>query len=283
MNNRIIGVIGAGQMGAGISAVFALNGFQVQLVDTEPDALLAADKNIFNQLQNFLTENSSSNVISETISRIDFQNSLTSINDLLFVIEAVPENLDLKINLYKSLSSILRPDTVVATNTSSFPISALAQGLLNKERFIGVHFMNPALKMPLIEVIPSVFTSKKTLKNVQEILKCLKGKQWIASADKPGFVVNRLLIPMINQAFVMLGDRIATSRDIDTAMEKGANFPMGPLRLADFIGLDTCLAIMEVLNSAFPDSGYMPAALLKDYVLQGKLGQKTKEGVYKYE
>lgn len=280
MNNKIIGVIGAGQMGAGISALFALNGFKVQLVDTAPESLSNANKNIFNQLQKLPGKNSSSEVI---VSRISFQNNLTSINDLELVIEAVPENLGLKINLYKSLSSILRPDTPLATNTSSFPISVLAQGILNKERFIGVHFMNPVLKMPLIEVIPSVFTSAKTLKSVQEILNCLKGKQRIISADKPGFVVNRLLIPMINQAFVMLGDKIATREDIDTAMEKGANFPMGPLKLADFIGLDTCLAIMESLNSAFPDSGYMAAALLKDYVSQGKLGRKRKEGVYKYE
>ncbi|MCP5322470.1 MAG: 3-hydroxybutyryl-CoA dehydrogenase [Candidatus Paracaedibacteraceae bacterium] len=283
MNNRIIGVIGAGQMGSGIAAVFALNGFKVQLVDAVSEAVSDAKKNIFNQLQTLLDKNSYTDVVSEIVSRISFQDRLSAIKDSELIIEAIPEDLDLKISLYRSLNSILNPATIVATNTSSFPIFELANGILNKEKFIGLHFMNPVLKMSLIEIVPSIYTSEQTVGQVQIILGRLKDKQRIISADEPGFVVNRLLIPVINQAFIVLGDKIATREDIDIAMEKGANFPMGPLKLADLIGLDTCLAIMESLDNAFPNKGYLPAPLLKDYVLQGKLGRKSKGGVYKYE
>ncbi len=271
MNNLHIGVIGAGQMGAGIAAVFALHGYCVTLVDAVQSALDSAKDRITRHLSK----------VSASIDVISFHSDLTALANADIVIEAIPENLELKQSLYTKLNTILRPLTIIATNTSSFPISDLAKSIANPERFIGIHFMNPVLKMDLVEIIPGTLTNKHTLETAQTLITKIK-KTAVISVDQPGFIVNRLLIPMINQAFIALEEGLASKEDIDTAMEKGAAFPMGPLKLADFIGLDTCLAIIETLHDAFPDGGYAPASLLKHYVTRGTLGRKTKQGVYVY-
>lgn len=271
MNNLHIGVIGAGQMGAGIAAVCALQGYRVTLVDTLQNALDSAK----NKLSAHLSK------VSASIDKIAFHSDLNTLSNVDIVIEAIPENLNLKHALYTQLSTIVNRDTIIATNTSSFPISDLSKSVANPERFIGIHFMNPVLKMELVEIIPSIFTNKHTLEITKTLITTIK-KTAVISADQPGFIVNRFLMPLINQAFIALEEDLASKEDIDTALEKGAAFPMGPLKLADFIGLDTCLSIMETLHNAFPDKGYTPSSLLKHYVKSETLGRKTKQGVYSY-
>ncbi|MDP3936100.1 MAG: 3-hydroxyacyl-CoA dehydrogenase family protein [Alphaproteobacteria bacterium] len=271
MHNLHIAVIGAGQMGSGIAAVFAAHGYRVTLVDAVQRALTSAKDRITAYLSKVSVESD----------MISFHSDLNVLATADIVIEAIPENLDLKHSLYTKLNTIVRSDTMIATNTSSFPISDLAKSVANPERFIGIHFMNPVLKMDLVEIIPGSLTNEHTLATGKTLITTIK-KTAVISTDRPGFIVNRLLIPMINQAFMALEEGLASKEDIDTAMEKGAAFPMGPLKLADFIGLDTCLAIMETLCDAFPNDGYTPSSLLKTYVNQGTLGRKTKQGVYSY-
>jgi 3-hydroxybutyryl-CoA dehydrogenase len=279
MNNYSIGIVGAGQMGSGIAAACALYNFRVKLIDTSLEVLGQAERTISTQLQYFKDKVSNSiDAISELIS---YHTDLTALQDVNILIEAIPEIIDLKQNLYKNLNTIVRPDTLIATNTSSFPITELASSIVSPERFIGIHFMNPVLRMNLVELIPSKYTNNITIQKAKEFIDILQ-KTTIISADQPGFVVNRLLIPLINQAFIALDSKLASKEDIDIAMEKGAGFPMGPLKLADFIGLDTCLSIMENLNQTWPKQGYTPSSLLKAYVKTNKLGRKTKEGVYLY-
>lgn len=271
MNNLHIAVIGAGQMGSGIAAVCALHGYQVTLVDPISAAL--------DKAKDTITKNLSK--LSASMDALSFHTDLNKLTLADLVIEAIPENLELKHGLYTKISTIVRPDTIIATNTSSFPISELAKYIANPKRFIGIHFMNPVLKMDLVEIIPSHLTDETTLTAAQTFIASIK-KIAVVSKDQPGFIVNRLLIPMINQAFVALESGLSSKEDIDVAMEKGASFPMGPLKLADFIGLDTCLAIMKTLHESYPNAGYAPAPLLQTYVDRNTLGQKTKQGVYSY-
>lgn len=275
MNNFYVGVIGAGQMGSGIAAACVLHGLQVRLVDFSPEALNKSRVKIQEQLKRL---NVNAIVIDELLS---YHSEIALLKDADLVIEAIPEVFDLKKTLYQTLSSILNQNTIVATNTSSFPISQLSEHIIFPERFIGIHFMNPVLKMDLVEIIPSKYTSTTVLESAKDFVRKLK-KTGVISADQPGFIVNRLLIPLINDAFKALESRTGSEEDIDMAMEKGAGFPMGPLKLADFIGLDTCLSIMETLNDAWPGGKYLPSALLSSYVRKGKLGRKTRQGVYTY-
>jgi 3-hydroxybutyryl-CoA dehydrogenase len=271
MNNLHIGVIGAGQMGSGIAAVCAFHGYPVTLIDPVESALDNAKNTIYKNLSK----------LSASVDALSFHTDLNSLSTTNLVIEAIPENLELKHNLYAKISLIVRSDAIIATNTSSFPISELATLITNPQRFIGIHFMNPVLKMDLVEIIPSHLTDEPTLAAAQTFIASIK-KTAVVSKDQSGFIVNRLLIPMINQAFIALESGLATKEDIDAAMEKGASFPMGPLKLADFIGLDTCLAIMKTLQAAYPNAGYTPAPLLQTYVDRNALGRKTKQGVYSY-
>lgn len=271
MNNDIIGVIGAGQMGSGIATLCALSGYNVRIVDANPASLDKATLKIQAQLE----------LKSIPTDNVSYHTDMTALAAADLVIEAVPETLELKHAVYTSLCNIVKPTTLIATNTSSFPIADLSKSIPHPERFLGIHFMNPVLKMELVEIIPSHHTSPSTYDAARQFIHSLN-KTIVTSADQPGFIVNRLLIPMINQAFIALEHTLASKEDIDTAMEKGAAFPMGPLKLADFIGLDTCLSIMHTLNEAFPTSGYSPSELLTQLVKDGKLGRKTKEGVYLY-
>jgi 3-hydroxybutyryl-CoA dehydrogenase len=281
MKSTLIGVVGAGQMGSGVAALVALKGFNVVLVDSSLPALEQSKATITKQLQRLFPADSTIKDVGLIINCISFQNTLSVLEGCGVVIEAIPEREELKQSLYQQLSSLLPSEVIIGTNTSSFPISELAKYLKNPKRFIGVHFMNPVLKMDLVEIIPGHLTDEDTLCFMKTFVKALE-KTAVVSADQPGFIVNRLLIPMINQAFNALESNLASKEDIDLAMEKGAAFPMGPLKLADFIGLDTCLAIMETLNAARSNGGNKPSELLKRYVSEEKLGRKTREGVYKY-
>lgn len=270
MNNLHIAVIGAGQMGSGIAAVCALHGYRVTLIDSSESALNKSKDTISKNLLK----------LSLSTESITFHTDIHSLANADIVIEAIPENLELKQELYQTMSTIVRDDTIIGTNTSSFPICELSQHITYPGRFIGIHFMNPVLKMDLVEIIPGLCT-KDTVTTAKTFVSSLK-KTAVISSDQPGFIVNRLLIPMINQALIALESGVASKEDIDTAMEKGSSFPMGPLKLADFIGLDTCLAIMETLHKANPNAGFAPAHLLKEYVKKNMLGRKTKQGVYSY-
>jgi 3-hydroxybutyryl-CoA dehydrogenase len=271
MNNYIIGVIGAGQMGSGIATLCALHGYRVRVIDSITESLNKAQAKIHSHLQ----------LKSIPLSNVSFHSETKELAEVDIIIEAVPEKLEIKQSVYADLITVTKQTAVIATNTSSFPISQLSQSIEHPARFIGIHFMNPALKMHLVEIIPSTVTSPQTLDTAKEFIKTLN-KTIVVSADQPGFIVNRLLIPVINQAFKALAQNLGTKEDIDTAMEKGAAFPMGPFKLADFIGLDTCLSIMNTLDNAFPNQEYSPSELLVKYVSQGKLGRKTNEGVYLY-
>lgn len=271
MNKQTIGVIGAGQMGTGIATLCAVHDYTVKVVDATAESLQKSKYKI----QSYLESKSIA------FEQVTFHTDINALADADIVIEAVPEKRELKELVYATLVSVVKPTTIIATNTSSFPILDLSTSVTHPERFLGIHFMNPVLKMELVEVIPSIHTGAQTLEVAQTFVGTLN-KTMVTSEDQPGFIVNRLLIPMINQAFIALENNLASKEDIDTAMEKGAAFPMGPLKLADFIGLDTCLSIMNTLNFAFPKSGYTPSELLMKYVSEGKLGRKTKEGVYSY-
>jgi 3-hydroxybutyryl-CoA dehydrogenase len=271
MNNLLIGVIGAGQMGSGIAAVCTLHGYRVILVDPAKSAL--------NKAKDTISQNLSK--LSASTDALSFHTDLNSLSTADLVIEAIPENLELKHALYAKISPIVQPDAIIATNTSSFPISELANHIITPQQFIGMHFMNPVLKMELVEVIPGHLTDKTTLAAALTFIASIK-KSAVVTKDQSGFIVNRLLIPMINQAFIALENGLASKEDIDKAMEKGASFPMGPLKLADYIGIDTCLAIMKTLDAAHPKAGYAPAPLLQTYVDRNALGRKTKQGVYSY-
>jgi len=276
-------VVGAGQMGSGIAQVCAQNGIHVDLYDVSSDALNKALAVISKSLDRLATKSLISEDSEVILARINRVNSLDvfkkSKPDLL--IEAATENPDLKKKIFSDLDSILPPSCIFASNTSSISITELAAVTKRVDRFIGVHFMNPVPLMKLVELITGLGTSEETLDSVKNFAKQID-KTTVQSKDMPGFIVNRILMPMINEACFALQDGLATVEDIDTAMKLGTNVPMGPLTLADFIGLDTCLYIMNVLYEGFGDSKYRPCPLLKQYVQAGRLGRKSGQGFYSY-
>jgi len=279
---RTIGVIGAGQMGSGIAQVASTHGFGVRLVDIAREQLDAA----LSKIDYFLSRAVSKGRMSEeekkaALARIETGTSLELLADCEFVIEAATENEEIKTQILRELCPILRPDAVIATNTSSISITRLAARTDRPERFIGMHFMNPVPVMKLVEVIRGIATSQETYEATVELAHRL-GKTTVAAEDFPAFIVNRILIPMINEAIYTLYEGVGNVESIDTAMRLGANHPMGPLELADFIGLDTCLSIMQVLYEGLSDSKYRPCPLLVKYVEAGWLGRKTKRGFYDY-
>lgn len=276
-----IAVLGAGQMGRGIAQVCAASDYQVTLLDVNKDQLAKAkvhiEKNLDRQVEKerlTLTEKKG------VLSRLFFSEALIS-PDIDLFIEAVSENLELKKKLLKQYSDFLKPESIIASNTSSISLTQLAKVTSRPEKVIGMHFMNPVPVMQLIEVIRSLMTDDETFQIVQEVGSQLN-KTLVVSQDYPGFIVNRILMPMINEAIFALHEGIASAKDIDTAMILGTNQPMGPLALADFIGLDTCLSICQVLYDGFKDSKYRPCPLLVNYVNAGWLGRKTGRGFYTY-
>lgn len=273
-----IGVVGAGQMGAGIAQAMAINGFSCIVTDQSPDVLKQALENIKKSLQK-LSDKGLVKDQAEVLKRI-FLGTFDDLAQCDLVIEAVVENENVKKNVIGALDRLLKPEAIIASNTSSISITRLSEVTKRPSQFIGMHFMNPVVLMNLVEIIRGAKTSEETLKTIEDLVKSL-GKVATVSADTPGFIANRILMPMINEAFFALMEKVSSAKDIDQTMKLGCNMPMGPLALADLIGLDTCLAIMEVLHKGLGEK-YIPCPLLRKYVDDGLLGRKTKAGVYTY-
>ncbi|NWG45156.1 MAG: 3-hydroxybutyryl-CoA dehydrogenase [Alphaproteobacteria bacterium] len=282
MELQRIGVVGAGQMGNGIAHVCALAGYEVTLVDLSRDQLERAIETI----EGNLARQASRGRISEAergaaVARIKTGTDYGVLSGAGLVIEAVTEDERVKRQVYEQLCPRLTPGSFIATNTSSISVTRLAAATDRPERFIGLHFMNPVPVMTLVELIRGIATSDETYEMAQALVKRI-GKVAANSEDFPAFIVNRILLPMINEAVYTLYEGVGTVEAIDTAMKLGANHPMGPLQLADFIGLDTCLSIMQVLYEGLADSKYRPCPLLVKYVEAGWLGRKTERGFYDY-
>jgi 3-hydroxybutyryl-CoA dehydrogenase len=283
MEIKNICVIGAGTMGNGIAHVFALNGFKVEIFDKNSsifkEALLNISKNLDRQVAKSII---SIDDKEKCISNITFQDNIDNVDkNTDLIIEAIYENKDTKSLLFKDITKIIKDKCIISTNTSSISITELSQSVKCPDKFIGMHFMNPVPVMKLVEIIRGYSTSDDTFNNIRDLVIKLD-KTPVEVLDYPGFISNRILIPMINEAIFALMEGIASKEDIDTVMKLGMNHPMGPLTLADFIGLDVCLSIMEVLYNGFNDSKYRPCPLLKKMVAANKLGRKTGEGFYKY-
>jgi 3-hydroxybutyryl-CoA dehydrogenase len=279
---RRVGVIGAGQMGNGIAHVLALAGHEVWLTDTNPDALAAAPGVVGRNLDRQVAKGAvSAEDKAAALARIRTTPELAELGPCDMVIEAATEREAVKAAIFESLVPHLAPHTILATNTSSISITRLASRTDRPERFLGVHFMNPVPVMQLVELIRGIATSEQTFKAAHALVERL-GKIPTVAEDFPAFLVNRILMPMINEAVYALFEGVGTVESIDTSMKLGANHPMGPLELADFIGLDTCLAIMNVLHDGFADTKYRPCPLLVKYVEAGWLGRKARRGFYDY-
>jgi len=282
MSIETFGVIGAGQMGNGIAQVAAMSGLNVIMNDIKAEFVergLATITKILsrNVDKGKMTDDEKKAVLG----RIKTSVSLNDMASADFVIEAAVENEALKFQIFKDLDQICDPGVILATNTSSIPIGRIAAQTRRPEKVIGMHFMNPVPVMKLVEVIPGIATSQETLKITWELSEKF-GKTPAQANDYPGFIANRILLPMINEAVYCLYHNVGTREDIDTVMRLGMNHPMGPLTLADLIGLDTCLAVMETLYDGFKDSKYRPCPLLRKYVEAGWLGRKTGKGFYEY-
>jgi 3-hydroxybutyryl-CoA dehydrogenase len=283
MDVKKVVVVGGGTMGNGIAHVFARGGYEPTLIDIKQEyldrALGTIKKNLERQAQKRTIQ--ASDVLA-ALGRIRTSTNIDDACDGDLVIEAVFENMEAKTEIFKKLDSICRPETILASNTSSLPITLIAAKTGRADRVIGMHFMNPVPMMKLVELIRGIATSDETFQIANDT--CLKlGKTPVEVNDYPGFVANRILMPMINEAIYALMEGVATKESIDTVMKLGANHPMGPLTLADFIGLDICLDIMNVLYEGYSDSKYRPCPLLKKMVQAGYLGRKTGRGFYVYE
>lgn len=282
MDVQSIGVVGAGQMGNGIAHVMALAGFDVLVTDTSDDAL--------NRLPDLIGKNLARQVSRDKITeseakaaldRIRTTSKLPELGQTDLVIEAATERETIKTAIFEDLVPHLKPETILTSNTSSISITRLASRTDRPERFMGFHFMNPVPVMQLVELIRGIATDEATFKSCEAVVAKL-GKTSATAEDFPAFIVNRILMPMINEAIYTLYEGVGSVKSIDTSMKLGANHPMGPLELADFIGLDTCLAIMNVLHDGLADTKYRPCPLLTKYVEAGWLGRKTQRGFYDY-
>jgi 3-hydroxybutyryl-CoA dehydrogenase len=277
-----VGVIGAGQMGNGIAHVCALAGFSVLINDITPEriksSLATINGNMVRQVsRNLITEEERRSALA----RIGIAERIEAFADCDLVIETAVEKEEVKVKLFAQLCPVLKPEAIVGTNTSSISITRLAASTDRPERFIGIHFMNPVPVMELVELIRGIATADATFEVTKRFVAKL-GKTVAVAEDFPAFIVNRILLPMINEAIYTLYEGVGTVDAIDTAMRLGANHPMGPLQLADFIGLDTCLSVMQVLHEGLADSKYRPCPLLVKYVEAGWLGRKTQRGFYDY-
>ncbi|MDA9532760.1 MULTISPECIES: 3-hydroxybutyryl-CoA dehydrogenase [unclassified Bradyrhizobium] len=277
-----VGVIGAGQMGNGIAHVAALAGFDVVLNDVSPDRLKSGMATINGNLARQVSKKAvTEDDKVKAMARITLAEKLDDLADCDLVIETAVEKEEVKRKIFHELCAVLKPEAIVASDTSSISITRLAAATDRPERFIGIHFMNPVPLMELVELIRGIATDDSTFETAKEFVGKL-GKQVAVSEDFPAFIVNRILLPMINEAIYTLYEGVGNVEAIDAAMKLGAHHPMGPLELADFIGLDTCLSIMQVLHEGLADSKYRPCPLLVKYVEAGWLGRKTQRGFYDY-
>jgi 3-hydroxybutyryl-CoA dehydrogenase len=283
MNVSRVGVVGAGQMGLGIAQVAAQAGIDVKIVDAAPDFAQAGIGKLKKTLDRLVERGKlDGGARDQTMARLRAVNEHRDLADCDVVIEAAPEKEDLKVAIFKSLGSVCRDDAILASNTSSISITKLGTASSRPDRVIGMHFMNPVPLMKLVEIVRGLPTSDATTETVTELAKRL-GKTVVGARDIPGFIVNRMLIPLLNEACYGLYEGLGTAHDIDTGVKLGLNHPMGPLELADLIGLDTCLAIAEVLHRELGDDKYRPCPLLRQYVAAGWLGRKTLRGFYEYD
>jgi 3-hydroxybutyryl-CoA dehydrogenase len=277
-----VGVIGAGQMGSGIAHVCALAGFEVALNDVSEERVRAGIATINgNMARQVVRQAISEHDRQAALRRIGAADKLEALADCDLIIETAVEKEDVKRKILAALCPVLKESAIVATNTSSISITRLAAATDRPEKFIGIHFMNPAPVMELVEVIRGIATDDATYETTKAFVTKL-GKKYAVAEDFPAFIVNRILLPMINEAIYTLYEGVGSVDAIDTAMKLGAHHPMGPLELADFIGLDTCLSVMQVLHEGLADSKYRPCPLLVKYVEAGWLGRKTKRGFYDY-
>ncbi len=282
MTIHSVGIIGAGTMGNGIAQVCAMNGIPVVLVDVAQAALDRGLGAVRNNLERLVQKEKMSAADRDAaIGRIRCTTQYDDLKGLPLVIEAATENPEIKVKILKQLDALLAPEAIIATNTSSISITMLAAATQRADRFVAMHFFNPAPVMALVEIVRGLQTSDATHDAVFDLAKRL-GKTPISVRNAPGFVVNRILVPMINEAFFVLAEGIAKPEDIDAGMRLGCNQPIGPLALADLIGLDVCLAVMNTYMAEFNDSKYRPCPLLKEMVAAGRLGRKTGRGVYAY-
>jgi 3-hydroxybutyryl-CoA dehydrogenase len=279
---RQVGVIGAGQMGTGIAQVCALAEFGVLLVDRDPEALPRARSAIAGELDRRVRKEALDMRESEAaLRRLRLTTDVKQLSSCDLVVEAVTEDAAIKCSVFQQICPCLKPNTILATNTSSISITRLAASTDRPERFIGIHFMNPVPAMHLVELIRGIATDERTFRFARKFVADL-GKTATVAEDFPAFIVHRILLPMINEAIYTLYEGVGSVEAIDTAMRLGANHPMGPLQLADFIGLDTCLSIMQALHEGLADSKYRPCPLLVKYVEAGWIGRKVKRGFYDY-
>ena len=278
-----IAVIGAGTMGNGIAHVFAQNGYKVNLIDISTEALDKAFKTIEKNLDRMLSkEKITTETKEKTLSNLHkITNLKEGVSDADLVVEAATENMDIKLSIFKEMDQFAPANCILSTNTSSISITKIAAVTKRADKVIGMHFMNPVPVMKLVEVIKGYSTSNETLQTIMELSKII-GKVPVEVNDFPGFVANKILMPMINEAIITLHEGVAGVEEIDTVMKLGMAHPMGPLQLADFIGLDVCLAILKVLQDGFGDPKYAPCPLLVNMVTAGKLGVKSGEGFYNW-
>lgn len=282
MSITTVGIVGAGTMGNGIAQACAVSGINVVMVDIAQPAVDKGLATVGKSLDRLLQKEKISEADkAAALGRIKGSTSYDDLKGAQLVIEAATENHELKNKILKQLDDLLAPEVIIATNTSSISITQLAAVTKRADKFVGMHFFNPVPMMALVEIIRGLQTSDATHDAVKELALKL-GKSPITVKNAPGFVVNRILVPMINEAFFVLAEGLATPEDIDTGMKLGCNHPIGPLALADMIGLDVCLAVMEVYLEQFGDSKYRPCPLLREYVAAGRLGRKTGMGVYSY-
>ena len=282
MGITTVGIIGAGTMGNGIAQACAVSGINVVMVDISEAAVAKGIATVSGSLDRLLKkEKITADVKAAAMARIQGSTSYDDLKGAQLVIEAATENFELKVRIVKQLDALLAPEVIIASNTSSISITKLAAVTTRADKFIGMHFFNPVPMMALVEIIRGLQTSDATHAAVHAMATAL-GKTPITVKNAPGFVVNRILVPMINEAFFVLAEGLATAEDIDAGMKLGCNQPIGPLALADMVGLDVCLAVMDVFLSEFGDSKYRACPLLKEMVAAGRLGRKTGQGVYAY-
>lgn len=280
---QVIGIVGAGQMGRGIAQVAAQTGFEVILFDAFKNSLDFGHGFIKTQLDKGVEKGKwSSDQAKAALAKIKTATDMSDLKNCDLVIEAATEKKELKFEIFKNLDAVVKKEAILASNTSSISITEIAAVTKRAPQVAGMHFMNPVPVMKLVEGIRGLETSDATFNTVAAVAEKL-GKTFVRAQDYPGFAVNRILMPMINEAVYALYEGVATAKDIDTAMKLGTNQPMGPLELADFIGLDTCLAIMNVLHDGLADTKYRPCPLLKQYVAAGRYGRKNGKGFFTYD